>query len=242
VNPDHYSSYSPILSAWTSRRLLPPPVSTLSPTSCRRRPWVFVAFISSSISLYRSISLQATCTSIRPATIHEAIASPHPRKTQQVHHASKEKNETSTAAPGVERNTTYHRAWSQTPLTKHSSTFTRSLSGESTSCNYIINTDLHKRCSCNQLKRASGKSRTLGSKSGMSGCRSGMLGSRYRKQIYGFGSGVTRAEKRLYGFGWQPRPKINPFGLIPISLGSKTGAEYQKQPGPKALTTLVLVF
>ncbi|QCD78547.1 hypothetical protein DEO72_LG1g2183 [Vigna unguiculata] len=89
---------------------MPPPVSTLSPTSCPRRPWVFVTFISSSISFYRSISLQATCTSIRPATIHEAIATPHPRKTQQVHHASKEKNETSTTAPGVKRNAAHHRA------------------------------------------------------------------------------------------------------------------------------------
>jgi len=50
---------------------------------------------------------------------------------------------------------------------------------------------------------------------------------------------VTGVEKRLYGFGWQPRPKINHFGLIPICLGSKTGVEYQKQPGPKALTALV---
>jgi len=89
---------------------MPPLVSTLSPTSCNRRPWVLVTFISSSISLYRSISLEATCTSIRPATIHEAIAAPHPQKTQQVHHASKEKNETSTAAPGVERNAAHHRA------------------------------------------------------------------------------------------------------------------------------------
>jgi len=157
---------------------MPPLVSTLSPTSCNRRPWVLVTFISSSISLYRSISLEATCTSIRPATIHEAIAAPHPQKTQQVHHASKEKNETSTAAPGVERNAAHHRAWSRTPLTKYSSTFTRSLSRESTSCNYIINTDLHKRCLRNQLKRAFGKSGTLGSRSGMSGSRFGILGSK----------------------------------------------------------------
>ncbi|QCD87810.1 hypothetical protein DEO72_LG3g2350 [Vigna unguiculata] len=182
-------------------RPLPPPVPTLLPTSCHRRPWVFVASISSSISLYRSISLQATCTSIRLATIHEAIATPHPRKMQQVHHASKEKNETSTAAPGVERNATHHHAWSRTPLTKHSSTFTRSLSRESTSCNYIINTYMHKQRSRNQLKHASSRSGTLGSRSGMSGSRSGMPGSRSGKQIYSFGSGVTGAEKRLYGFG-----------------------------------------
>ena len=124
-------------------------------------------------------------------------------------------------------------------MTKHSSMFTRSLSGESTSCNYIIKTDLHKRRSHSQLKHASGRSGTLGSRFGMSGSRSGMPGSRSGKQIYSFGSGVTGAEKHHYGFGGQPRPKINPFGLIPICLGSKTGAEYQKQPEPKALTALV---
>ncbi|QCE04287.1 hypothetical protein DEO72_LG8g2322 [Vigna unguiculata] len=69
--------------------------------------------------------------------------------------------------------------------------FTRSLSGESTSCNYIIKTDLHKRRSHSQLKHASGRSGTLGSRFGMSGSRSGMPGSRSGKQIYGFGSGVT---------------------------------------------------
>jgi len=35
----------------------------------------------------------------------------------------------------------------------------------------------------------------------MSGSRSGMPGSRSRKKIYGFDSGMTGAEKRLYGFG-----------------------------------------
>jgi len=68
-----------------------------------------------------------------------------------------------------------------------------------------------------------------------------MSESRSGKQIYGFGSGVTEAEKRLYGFGWQPRPKINHFGLIPICLDSKTGTEYKKQLGPKVLTTPMII-
>jgi len=33
--------------------------------------------------------------------------------------------------------------------------------------------------------------------------------------------------------------KLSPFGLALICLGSGTGAEYKKQPGPKALTTIV---
>jgi len=33
--------------------------------------------------------------------------------------------------------------------------------------------------------------------------------------------------------------KSSPFGLTLICLGSGTRAEYQKQPGPKALTALV---
>jgi len=226
VNPDHYYIFFPN-SLCTNAA---PPSTTTSFDAVAVR--VFVASISSSISLCRSISLQATCTSIRPATIHKAIAAPHPRKTQQVHHASKEKNETSTVAPRVEWNAAHHRAWSRTPLTKHSSTFTWSLSGESTCCNYIIKTNLHKRRSRNQLKCASRRS-------GMLGSRSRMSGSKYGKQIYGFSLGMTGAEKRLYGFGWQSRPKINPFGFIPICLGSKTGAEYKKQLGPKALTALV---
>jgi len=47
----------------------------------------------------------------------------------------------------------------------------------------------------------------LGSRSGMSGSRSGMPGSRSGKQIYGFGSGVTGAEKGLYGFGYRSRKR-----------------------------------
>jgi len=34
--------------------------------------------------------------------------------------------------------------------------------------------------------------------------------------------------------------KPSPFGLAPICFGSRTGAEHQKQPLPKALSALVL--
>jgi len=50
-----------------------------------------------------------------------------------------------------------------------------------------------------------------------------------------------RQKSTPYGFGWHPRPKTTLFCLTPICLGSRTGAEYQKQPGPKAPTALVIV-
>jgi len=45
----------------------------------------------------------------------------------------------------------------------------------------------------------------------------------------------------LYDFGPHPRPKAIPFGLAPICFGSGIGAEYKKQPRPKALIVLVYV-
>jgi len=59
------------------------------------------------------------------------------------------------------------------------------------------------------------------------------------KYPYGFGTSENEAEKYPLWLRLTPEAKNHPFFLTPICLGSGTGAEYKKQPGPKALTALV---
>ena len=65
------------------------------------------------------------------------------------------------------------------------------------------------------------------------------LRQRLRSTPMASGPREPRQKSTPYGFGWHPRPKTTLFYLTPICLGSGTGTEYQKQPGPKALTALV---
>jgi len=55
------------------------------------------------------------------------------------------------------------------------------------------------------------------------------------KQIYGFGLGVTRAEKCLYGFGWQPRPKTTLLASSQYASVLKPGQNIKNNRGQKPL-------